>query len=100
MLSGVGSAVMWPLGIIFVMQAVITMAIYSIPVIIPVAAPDLGLKPESVGFLVTITYLCSTVTGLFCQAMIVRLGPEKLFRLLLVFTAISILVPARAHLFA
>jgi len=83
---------MWPLSIIFIMQAIITMAIYAIPVIIPVAAIDIGLNPESVGFLVTITYAISTVTGLFCQAMITRFGSERLFQLLLIFTAASVLV--------
>ncbi len=74
------------------MQSVITMAIYSLPVIVPVAATDLGLKPESVGFLVTIVYVFSTVTGLFTQALIIRFGPAVLFQLLLALTAASVLV--------
>lgn len=90
--SIVSNVVVRPLVVIFLMQSVITMAIYAIPVIVPVAAIDLGLTPESVGFLVTLIYLFSTVTGLFSQALIVHFGPTRLFQLLLFLTAVSVLI--------
>ena len=82
----------WPLSTIFVMQSVITMAIYALPVIMPVAAVDLGLAPQSVGFLVSAIYLVSTVGGLFSQTLIARLGATGVFRMLLAFTALSVVI--------
>lgn len=88
----VENPVLRPLVCIFLMQTVITMAIYSIPVIIPLAAADLGLAPESVGYLVTAIYGVSTITGLLSQAMIARFGPTGLFSLLMLGTALAIAV--------
>ena len=39
-----------PLIAIFAMQSALTMGGYAFPVVIPVAADDLGIEPESVGF--------------------------------------------------
>lgn len=69
-----------------------TLATYSLPVVIPIAAPDLGMAPESVGFLVSIIYLIGMVGGLFTGVLITRLGATKLFQLLLVLTAIAMLM--------
>ena len=81
-----------PLVGIFMFQTVITMGAYALPVVIPVAAPDLGLRPESVGFLVAVLYGLGMVSGLVSGSLISRLGPTRLFQLLLVLTALAVTV--------
>lgn len=74
------------------MQSVVTMAIYSLPVIIPVASADLRISPESVGFYVSAIYATSTVTGLFSGQLVTRYGAPMMFRLMLLLTAVSVLI--------
>lgn len=80
------------LGGIFGMQSLITMAIYSLSVIVPVAAPDIGIAPESVGFFVACIYGISMFTGLFSGELVERFGATGAFRLMLSLTALSVLM--------
>jgi predicted MFS family arabinose efflux permease len=77
-------SVVTPLVAILAMQSVITMGGYGIPVIAPDAAADLGMTPESVGFLVSTIYLVGMVTGLGTGVLVARMGATRLFQLLLV----------------
>lgn len=70
-------------------QVVMTLATYSLPVVIPVAAIDLGVAPESVGFLVSILYLLGMCGGLFTGMLIARLGVTRLFQALLSLTILA-----------
>jgi len=78
------------LGGIFAMQSLMTMAIYSLPVIVPIAAPDLGIAPESVGFFVACIYGISMFSGLFSGDLVDRLGATRVFRLMLGLTALAV----------
>ncbi|MCP5150643.1 MAG: MFS transporter [Ectothiorhodospiraceae bacterium] len=75
------------LGAILVMHSVVTMAGYSIPVIAPQAAADIGIRPESVGFLVATLYVVAMVTGLLSGMLVDRFGPTRLFQVLLLAVA-------------
>lgn len=68
------------------------MAIYSLPVIIPVASADLRVSPEKIGFYISAIYATSTVTGLFSGQLVSRFGAPMMFRLMLLLTAFSVLV--------
>ncbi len=92
MLLSLPRSVLHPLSLIFIMQSVITMAIYSLPVIMPVAAADLNVSPESVGFYMSAMYITSTVTGLFSGQLVSRYGAPLLFRVMLMLTAIAVLL--------
>ena len=83
-----------PLATIFACQSVLTMAAYAIPVVIPVAASDLGIEPESVGFLVATIYATAMLVGLFSGTLIEHLGATRLFQLLLalIVAGISVLL--------
>ncbi len=72
------------------MQSLMTMAIYSLPVIVPIAAPDLGIAPESVGFFVACIYGISMFSGLFSGDLVDRLGATRVFRLMLGLTALAV----------
>ena len=72
-----------PLGTIFGIQSALTVAAYAFPVVIPVAAADLGIAPESVGFLVSAIYVAGMVFGLTSGWLLARLGPTRVFQLLL-----------------
>ena len=57
------SGALRPLAAILLMHSAVTTAGYAVPVIAPVAAADMGLAPESVGFLVAAIYLAAMVTA-------------------------------------
>ncbi|MEM7407336.1 MAG: MFS transporter [Pseudomonadota bacterium] len=78
-----------PLATIFACQAVLTMGAYSLPVIIPIAAPDLDVEPESVGFLVAVLYASAMMVGLTSGELLARLGPTRVFQLLLVLVGLG-----------
>jgi len=81
------SGALRPLGAILLMHSAITTAGYAVPVIAPAAASDLGLAPESVGFLVAAIFLAAMVTAPVSGVMVARIGPTRLFQALLLVTA-------------
>lgn len=83
---------MQPLIRIFIMQSVITMTIYSLPVIMPVAAADIGVAPESIGFYMAALYIASTIAGLFSGQLVSLFGASALFRMMLMLSACSIAI--------
>lgn len=82
--------VLVPLGTIFGIQAGLTVAAYAFPVVIPVAAADLGIAPESVGFLVSVVYVAGMTFGLASGWLLERLGPTRVFQLLLVLAGLGV----------
>lgn len=86
------SGVLRPLGAILLIHSIITTAGYAVPVIAPVAAPAMGLAPESVGFLVAALYLTAMVTALLSGVMLAHLGTSRLFLAMLAGTAAGCLV--------
>ena len=85
---------------IFAMQVLITMAVYSLPVIVPVAAGDLGIEPESVGFMVACIYGISMFSGLFSGELVDRFGATDVFRLMVALTALAVLLLMFSSLWA
>jgi predicted MFS family arabinose efflux permease len=85
-------AVALPLGVITANQGVLTMGAYSLPVVIPVAAADLGMAPESVGYLVATVYLTAMVTGLSAGRLLASHGATRVFQLLLLLVSVGSLV--------
>jgi len=80
-----------PLVTIFLAQALITSASYGISVIVPDAAPDLGLNPDSVGFLASTVYLVAMFVGLGSHTAIQCWGPTRTFQALMACTAFGCL---------
>ncbi len=78
-----------PLVTIFGIQSALTVAAYAFPVVIPVAAADLGIAPESVGFLVSVIYVAGMTFGLASGWLLARLGPTRVFQLLLLLAGLG-----------
>jgi len=79
-----------PLVTISGIQSALTVAAYAFPVVIPVAAVDLGIAPESVGFLVSVIYVTGMTFGLTSGWLLGRLGPTRVFQLLLILACLGI----------
>ena len=85
----VASGALRPLAGIMLMHSALTTAAYAVPVIAPVAAPDMGLAPESVGFLVAAMYFAAMVTAPVSGILIARFGPARMFQALLLGIALG-----------
>jgi MFS family permease len=66
-----------------------TLAAYAIPIVIPFAAPELGMAPESVGFITSLTYATAMVAGLVSGPTLAILGPTRVFQAMLILVAIG-----------
>ena len=86
-----------PLGAIFLIQAILTMASYGISVIAPDAAADLGLDPDAVGYLASSVYFTGMLSGLASQWVLERLGPTRTFQWLLGAISLGCLSLMAAH---
>ena len=86
-----------PLTTVFLAQALMTSGAYAFSVIAPVAAPDLGMDPNSVGFLASTLYLVAMLTGLGSQSAIARWGTTRTFQGLLALSAFGILSLMAGH---
>jgi predicted MFS family arabinose efflux permease len=86
-----------PLLTIFLMQSVLAMASYAIPVIVPDAAAAIGLPANLVAGLVSVVYLTAMVSGLASAGLIRRFGAGRVFSGLLLVCALGTAAFALAH---
>lgn len=101
MLTGaLGPGVLRPLVAIFVIQTVLTTGAYSVSVVFPVAAGDLGFASESVGYFVAILYTVAMVTGLLAGTAVSRFGPTAVFQLLLLASVMGVSLLFASELWA
>jgi MFS family permease len=63
------------LAVTLVVQTLTAMAMIAPSVLAPVAARDLGLAPQSIGFFASLTYLGAMLSGLLAGRFIARFGP-------------------------
>jgi MFS family permease len=66
-----------PLAITFAVQAFTSMAMIAPSVMAPVAAAELGVTPQSIGWFVALEYLFATLSGLACGTLIGRFGAVR-----------------------
>lgn len=76
------------------MQAMATMAGLTVPVFATVAAKDLGLDPNNVGFYASIIFVGAMGSSLLCGGFAVRYGAIRLSQFCLVLAAIGIALSA------
>ena len=69
--------VVLPLAITLAVQALTSMAMIAPSVMAPVAAAELGVSPQGIGWFVALEYLFAMLTGLACGALIGRFGPVR-----------------------
>lgn len=65
------------LAVTFAIQTLVAVAVYSAPVMAPVAAPDLQLPASAVGWFIAAVYLGSMVGSASAGGWVARLGPIR-----------------------
>ena len=95
--GGIGLAVA-TVAIALAVQALTSMAMVVPTVLAPVAAADLGADPARIGLLVAAMYLCAMVAGLFCDGLIARHGPVRVFQFVVLLVAGGLAAGAGGHL--
>ena len=90
----------WGLASTWAVQVVGTAAVFGVPVLAPVIAPEMGVDPTLVGVYVAIAYLTGQVTGLMSGGFMDRYGALRMSQVCCVFAALGIfmLFPAQAWL--
>lgn len=66
-----------PLGITFAVQTLVAFAVYSAPVMAPVAGPALGFSPAAVGYYIAASYLGSMIGSAVAGGWVARFGPIR-----------------------
>ena len=89
----VGTAPVWPLLATLVMQALATMAAFSIPAVAPEVAHDLGVPGALVGFFVAAVYGVGIISSLLSPGFVVRYGPVRVIQVIMV-SVIAMLLAA------
>ena len=69
------SPVFVAIAVTLAVQTLTSMAMIAPSVLAPVAAPDLGLAPQSIGFFASLTYLGAMLSGLATGRLTARYGP-------------------------
>ena len=89
--------VMTPLLVILIIQSILTLGSYSIPVIASAAAADFGISASAVGGAVSIVYLTAMIVGLPSGIFIARFGAQRVFQMILLCTATGAVLISLAH---
>jgi len=92
-MNGVAVSVVLTLAI----QSMVSMAVFTPPVLAPVAAMDLGLAASSAGISTALIYGAAAFAAPASGSFIARLGPMRTSQLCLVFVAVGISCMAIAH---
>ena len=79
-------------------QAMVAMALLTLPVMAPVAAKDLDVSPAMVGFYVSITYAGAMFASLTSGTTVSRFGPIRVSQLGLFICAVGLCLCASAWL--
>jgi MFS family permease len=94
--------VVWPLIVTMTIQALVSMAVFSPPVIAPAAHGDIGFPAAWIGVLTALTFSAATFGALFSGGIIARTGALRIsqFSLLLCGAGIALISTANAWLVA
>ena len=80
-----------PLALMLGIQTLLTMSTFVIPVLAPVAGPELGVPPKLVGLFTALIYGCAAVSSLLAARFIAPLGPMRMSQLCLAGAAFGCL---------
>ncbi len=84
----------WPLLLTLVIQAIVAMALLTLPVIAPVVAQTLQVSPALVGLYVSVTYAGAMVATLMGGATVARMGAIRVSQWGLVLCAVGLVLCA------
>ena len=66
-----------PIAVTLSVQTLVALAVYSTPVMAPVAAPALGVAPSAIGYFIAMVYLGSMLGSVGAGGWIARFGPIR-----------------------
>lgn len=92
------NGVVLPLAITLAVQALTSMAMIAPTVMAPVAALDLGVSAQHLGWFVALEYLFAMLSGLACGALIVRYGAVRVCQICVGLAAAGLVVGTGALL--
>ena len=87
------------LAVTTLVQTLVSMAITLPSIMAPVVAPQLGVGPESLGFLMLLTGLASMLCSPFTGGLIQRVGAFRLNQLAVLLLALALLLAASGNLY-
>ena len=90
--------VVLPLAITLAVQALTSMAMIAPTVMAPVAAAELDVSAQGIGWFVALEYLFAMLSGLACGALIVRFGPVRVCQICVCLAAAGLAVGTGALL--
>ncbi|HWQ37716.1 MAG TPA: MFS transporter [Burkholderiales bacterium] len=88
--------VVWPLVVTMAIQALVSMAVFSPPVLAPAAHVEIGFPASWVGLVTTLTFASATLGALFSGGVIARLGALRMSQLSLLLCGAGIALIASA----
>lgn len=76
-MTGEPRSVALALAVTFAVQTLVAFAVYSAPVMAPVAGPALGFSPSAVGYYIAMVYLGSMIGSAAAGGWVARFGPIR-----------------------
>src|SRR6185295_72162 len=89
--------VVWPLVVTMAIQAVVSLVVYTPPVLAPIAQADIGLPASAVGIVTALIYLAATFTAFAAGGLIHRFGSLRASQMSLGMCAAGIAMMASAN---
>jgi MFS family permease len=89
--------VVWPLAVTMAIQALVSLVVYTPPVLAPVAQTEIGLPASAVGIVTALIYLAATFTAFSAGNIINRFGAMRASQLSLVFCTMGVALMASAN---
>ena len=89
--------VVWPLIVTMAIQALVSLVVYTPPVLAPVAQTDIGLPASAVGIVTALIYFAATFTAVSAGNLINYFGAMRASQLSLVLAAAGIAIIATAN---
>ena len=89
--------VVWPLIVTMAIQALVSLVVYTPPVLAPVAQTEIGLPASAVGIVTALIYLAATFTAFSAGNLINRFGALRASQISLVFAAAGMVSMASAN---
>ena len=89
--------VVWPLVVTMAIQALVSLVVYTPPVLAPVAQTEIGAPASAVGIVTALIYLAATFTAFSAGNIINRFGAMRASQLSLVFCTVGVALMASAN---
>ncbi|MBI1396175.1 MAG: MFS transporter [Betaproteobacteria bacterium] len=89
--------ILLPVLVTLAIQVLASMAVFTPPVLAPVAAQEIGVDPAAVGVATSLVYAASVFAALLSGGFINRLGPMRVSQVALVLIALGIGTMATGH---